>query len=601
MAKSSKKKADFYVEEKPTYDKYKKPIPITENHRKYHNLLKDKSKKIVVCNGWAGSSKAQPLYSKLLTPKGYINMGDVKIGDEVFGEDGKPHKVLGVFPQGKKDVYEITFSDGSKCRCSDEHLWNVTIRNRKNMVITLKELLNMQLNAKLWHKKDGKYYNKWLIDIPITQPLDFAEKEVKIDPYVLGVILSGGSISQSTICISNSEIDIITKVDELLRLDNFSLSVEEDKLTHYIEDDILNKDMSRVNTKKGIFNHRMKQYLYDYDLLGKLPHEKFIPKEYLINSKNIRLSILQGILDADGTVNGNKISIATPSRQLAEDISFLVQSFGGTATIVENNAGYKTNNNYIQYKNSFEVYIKLPIDVIPLTSYKHLKRYNNIRNTTCYRKIRRIDYIGKEECQCILVDNPTHLYLTDNMIVTHNTISSIYYACQAILNNEVKGIVIVKDMRDLDGYLPGDIEAKYIPKVKQLLIYAECFLQCDYKTLLDNKTIIIQPLAYIQGTDYTDYIMIVDEAQLISPELMYCICSRGASRIFINGDTSPMQSTAKHIKQGKDGLSFLLETMKKSNFFGMVTMDVEDDIVRDSYIKEIITNMQPKLEQFKNK
>lgn len=199
----------------------------------------------------------------------------------------------------------------------------------------------------------------------------------------------------------------------------------------------------------------------------------------------------------------------------------------------------------------------------------------------------------------LLKDKSKKIVVCNGWAGSSKTISSVYYACQAILNNEVKGFVIVKDMRDLDGYLPGDLEDKYIPKVRQLLIYAECFLQCDYKTLLSNKTIIIQPLAYIQGTDYTDYIMIVDEAQLITPELIYCICSRGASRIFINGDTSPMQSTAKHIKQGKDGLSFLLETMKKSNSFGVVTMNNEDDIVRDSYIKEIIINMQPKLEQFK--
>ena len=48
-------KNDF--DAKPHYDKYTKPIPITKNHKKYHNLLKDKSKKIVVCNGWAGTSK----------------------------------------------------------------------------------------------------------------------------------------------------------------------------------------------------------------------------------------------------------------------------------------------------------------------------------------------------------------------------------------------------------------------------------------------------------------------------------------------------------------------------------------------------------------
>ena len=60
-----------------------------------------------------------------------------------------------------------------------------------------------------------------------------------------------------------------------------------------------------------------------------------------------------------------------------------------------------------------------------------------------------------------------------------------------------------------------------------------------------------------------------------------------------------MQSTAQHIKQGKDGLSFLIETMSKSKTLGVVTMDKEEDIVRDSYIKEIIINMQPKLEEFK--
>ena len=81
--------------------------------------------------------------------------------------------------------------------------------------------------------------------------------------------------------------------------------------------------------------------------------------------------------------------------------------------------------------------------------------------------------------------------------------------------------------------------------------------------------------------------------------MMYCICSRGATRIFINGDTNPMQSTARHIKQGKDGLSFLLQAMEKSHSLGMVTMNREEDIVRDPYIREVIVNMQPKLEEFK--
>ena len=201
----------------------------------------------------------------------------------------------------------------------------------------------------------------------------------------------------------------------------------------------------------------------------------------------------------------------------------------------------------------------------------------------------------------LLKDSSKKIVLCNGYAGTTKSISSVYYACQAILNSIVSGMVIVKDMKDYSGFLPGTLEEKFIPKVKQLLSYAECFLQCDYQTLLSTGTIIIQPLDYIQGTDYTDYIMIVDEAQLITPELMYSICSRGAYRIFINGDTCPMQSTARHIKYGKDGLSFLLETMANATSFGKVTMDKEEDIVRDPYIREVIVNMQPKLEEFKRR
>ena len=74
-----------------------------------------------------GYGKAEPLSTKIPTPNGYKYMGDLKIGDKVFGSNGNPIKVIGVYPQGVKDVYEITFSDGRKSRCCKEHLWNAYI------------------------------------------------------------------------------------------------------------------------------------------------------------------------------------------------------------------------------------------------------------------------------------------------------------------------------------------------------------------------------------------------------------------------------------------------------------------------------------------
>ena len=201
----------------------------------------------------------------------------------------------------------------------------------------------------------------------------------------------------------------------------------------------------------------------------------------------------------------------------------------------------------------------------------------------------------------LLKSKDKKIVIADGYAGTSKTISAIYYACNHVLKHEARGIVLVKEMSDGVGYLKGDIEEKYFPKVKQLLKYIECFMQCDYSTLLADETVIIQPLSYLQGMDYTGYVMVVDEAELITPEMIYCICSRGSYRIFINGDTSPLQANSKLAKAGQSGLSFLMECMQGSKTIGKVTMDSEDDIVRDPYIKDIIINMQPKLEEFKRK
>lgn len=92
-----------------------------------------------------GTGKAQPLYSKVLTPTGFVQMKDVKVGTKVIAGNGNVANVVGVYPQGKKDVYEITLEDGSKCRCSSEHLWKVRHNyfgnKTKDKVVELKEMI----------------------------------------------------------------------------------------------------------------------------------------------------------------------------------------------------------------------------------------------------------------------------------------------------------------------------------------------------------------------------------------------------------------------------------------------------------------------------
>ena len=87
---------------------------------------------ITVLRGQAGSGKAQPLSARVLTPNGYVRMGDLDVGDYISTPAGGKAAILGIYPQGIKDVYKITFSDKSTTYACLDHLWAVQHRDDKH-------------------------------------------------------------------------------------------------------------------------------------------------------------------------------------------------------------------------------------------------------------------------------------------------------------------------------------------------------------------------------------------------------------------------------------------------------------------------------------
>lgn len=73
--------------------------------------------------GGSGSGKAIPDDTILPTPVGLRRVDEIKVGDYLYNRWGKPTKVLAVYPQGYKKVWEVTFADGRKAKCCSEHLW----------------------------------------------------------------------------------------------------------------------------------------------------------------------------------------------------------------------------------------------------------------------------------------------------------------------------------------------------------------------------------------------------------------------------------------------------------------------------------------------
>ena len=138
--------------------------------------------------GPAGCGKANPLYTEILTPTGYIKMGDIKVGDEVFTHTGSVGKVSGVYPQGKKPVYRITLSDRTHIDVSDEHINVVWIENPDTHEYEYKEIVTKDL-LDMFKDTISKIY----VDIPIVS---WAEKPIEEDPFVIGVFAAGSHLEK---------------------------------------------------------------------------------------------------------------------------------------------------------------------------------------------------------------------------------------------------------------------------------------------------------------------------------------------------------------------------------------------------------------------
>src|SRR3954447_9032453 len=67
--------------------------------------------------------RAQPVDTPVLTPDGFRPIGSLEVGDLVVGSDGRPTPVVGVYPQGRKDVYRVATQDGAATLASGDHLW----------------------------------------------------------------------------------------------------------------------------------------------------------------------------------------------------------------------------------------------------------------------------------------------------------------------------------------------------------------------------------------------------------------------------------------------------------------------------------------------
>lgn len=359
--------------------------------------------------------KAQPLYSKILTIDGWREMGTMQIGDMVAGSDGNFYPITGVFPQGKQDVYKMHFGDDTATECTLEHLWLTTsIRERETnasgSIRTLKTIRGSLFRGIKIHRPNHR--------IKCVEPINFPQIDLPIEPYLLGCYLGDGTFG-SSVRLSNSSDELIDYLATLLPGNDEIRTVSTSSRERYF-----------AHSRRG--DHAeptaFKKALEQLGLVGCRSYEKFIPPLYLTADAQSRMRLLSGLMDTDGSVRskkGTSAEYSTSSYQLSLDVRELVLSLGGKVSSNTRFPWFTYKGERKQGRKSYRLGISFSRGINPFILERKASEFKGKKTTRADRKsIVSIEHVGKQECQCIAINSSDSLYVTDDYILTHNTVFS---------------------------------------------------------------------------------------------------------------------------------------------------------------------------------
>ena len=364
----------------------------------------------------------QPYSELVATPNGFVQMGSLKVGDEIWNPDGKTTKVLEIYEQGFKDVYKLTLADGRSVRCGADHLWEVICANNhfKHKVSTTHDLLNSGLYNQCTVK--GKRYNTYKYYLPAIEPLQYSQKQQNIPAYVFGALLGDGALTKRTPKISSIDQEILDRIQYLLG-DGFEFKYDPTTTCEYR---IIDKErfMHKDEFKNGQYGvNRLHRWIDELGLCVSCAY-KFIPDQYKYGSIEQRYELIRGLMDTDGYISKDGgMSFVNTSKQLIDDFVEVLRSLGILCSVSKRapgKGGVHNGRAIFGTKFSYVVYIKGNPDIFHLSRKRNRIRKN--RKFSNKVAITNIEYLGEQEKQrCIFVSNENHLYLTRDYIPTHNS------------------------------------------------------------------------------------------------------------------------------------------------------------------------------------
>ena len=341
------------------------------------------------------NGKQLALDTPIPTPEGWKTMADLKVGDRVFDEQGKPCHVVAKSPvDDTEQAYELVFRDGGRIVAGERHLWDVEYTHGKTQE---KQWTTGEIYRRTKQYREKSKDNRSLIRIPVNQLLHLPERNLPLDPYLYGYWLGNGSATKPEITVRDSD------VEELISLIPYPLH-------------------NRYPQTCG--GSEILVYKASKSILVKNFRDKVIRPEYLRASETQRWALLQGLMDSDGCIGtrkGQGVYVST-IQELVESVQELLWSLGIKNVMTScPSTRYGKPTGETLYQIRFTAFTDQPVSKLHRKSIRRREREKKTRS--CFHYLEEIKPLDdKVPMQCIQVDSPSHCYLAGRtMVKTHNS------------------------------------------------------------------------------------------------------------------------------------------------------------------------------------
>jgi replicative DNA helicase len=439
--------------------------------------------------------KALALDTPLPTPTGWTTMGEVAVGDELIGADGKPTTVVAATDvMHDRPCYEVEFSDGTVIVADARHQWLTETRasrksawaaargyNRTRSQRTFPSVKTTEeIVATLHCNGTERRLNHAVAN---TRPLDLPAQDLPLPPYALGAWLGDGHATSARITTADPEVVVYLEADGLRVVPRgrllYSLHLPERPRAELRSCVVCGKQFrpqtSQVRTcgrscgararfvsppvppptcpdcgkpSSGMAqcqacrNHHgtVQGILRSLGVLG----GKHIPAQYLRASERQRRSLLAGLLDTDGTVtNRGAVQFCSTSRRLAEDTRELIVSLGYRCSMMRKRVKGRSEASSTAYTLTFST----TDEVFRLERKRLVHKERMGPGRTGKRFITAVRPVPSVAVRCVEVDSPDHLYLASRaMLPTHNSTLGLDFARHAAVRSQVPTVVFSLEM-----------------------------------------------------------------------------------------------------------------------------------------------------------